>query len=91
MTKDDNYIRSFTLPFAREYSAPMASKTSRTKSPAKSNRKIRMVSVRISAAEQDAIDKLKERLGVSADSQILCMGLRALVREQDAISTGKRR
>lgn len=38
--------------------------------------------VRLDADDRKIIDALKKRLGVSTDSQIFRMGLRALAREQ---------
>lgn len=38
--------------------------------------------VRLDAEDRKIIDALKKRLGVSSDSQIFRMGLRALAREQ---------
>ena len=44
--------------------------------------KIATVGVRVDAEDRKIIDALKKRLGVSTDSQIFRMGLRALAREQ---------
>lgn len=54
------------------YAASMARKTP----------KVSITTVRYDAEDRKIIDALKKRLGVSADSQIFRMGLRALAREQ---------